>query len=121
MHEGKAMAGEGAVIEWAPFRLREGVTESELLEASNAIQRNFLDGRPGFLRRELARSDDGLWSDVVQWSDAAAAAAAMEAAGSSETCHRYFHLMTGSNGNADPGEGVILMRLVRAYPRDAAP
>jgi len=90
MHEGKAMAGEGAVIEWAPFRLREGVTESELLEASNAIQRNFLDGRPGFLRRELAR-------------------------------HRYFHLMTGSNGNADPGEGVILMRLVRAYPRDAAP
>lgn len=120
MHGTGAVTGEGMVIEWAPFRLRDDVTEAELLEASGVIQRDFLDRQPGFLRRELARSDDGIWSDVVHWSDAGAARAAMDAAASSPACHRYFHLMAGANGGADPGEGLVLLRRVREYhPPDA--
>jgi hypothetical protein len=103
------------MIECAPFRLRTGVTEQELLEASAAIQRDFLDRQPGFLRRELVRSDDGLWSDVVHWSDAGSAHAAVEAAASSPVCHRYFHLMAGADGGAEPGEGLVLMRRLREY------
>ena len=115
MHDDRVVSGEGAVIEWAPFRLRDGVSEAELLEASNAIQSGFLDGRPGFVRRELARSEDGLWTDVVHWSDHASAQAAMAAAAESPACSTYFHLMAGANDAADPGEGLVLMRLVRAY------
>lgn len=120
MHGARAVTGEDMVIEWAPFRLREGVTDAELLEASAAIQRDFLDRQPGFLRRELARSDDGIWSDVVHWSDAAAARAAMDTAASSPACHRYFHLMAGANGGMDPGEGLVLLHRVREYQRPDA-
>ena len=116
MHGGSDVA-ESVMIEWAPFRLRDGVTERELLEASGAIQREFLDRQPGFVRRELARTDDGLWSDVVHWSDGTAAHAAVAAAASSPVCHDYFHLMAGANGGADPGEGLVLMRRVREYRR----
>src|SRR5688500_11089819 len=67
MHDGSEAPRGGVVIEWAPFRLREGVTEAQLLEASEAIQREFLARQAGFLHRELARGADNLWADVVHW------------------------------------------------------
>ena len=120
MHEGTVVSGEGMVIEWAPFRLRDGATEAELLDASSAIQRDFLDRQPGFVRRELARAEDGLWTDVVHWTDGEAARAAVQAAASSPVCHTYFGLMAGANGGADPGEGLVLLRRVREYQRPSA-
>ena len=115
MHNGGESPGGGVVIEWAPFRLRDGVTEAELLEASEAIQREFLGRQPGFVRRELARGADGLWADVVHWADGGAAEAAMAAAATSLACRTYFELMVGANGGADPGEGLLHMQRVRAY------
>ena len=115
MH-GHAGAPRGAeVIEIAPFRVREGVTEARLLEASEAIQRDFLARQPGFVRRELARGEDGRWADVVYWADGPAAEAAMAAAAASPACRAYFELMTGADGGADPGEALLLLRRVRAY------
>lgn len=110
----EAWSGNG-VIEWAPFRLREGVTEGELLEASGAIQRGFLGLQPGFLRRELAKRAEGLWVDVVHWADQISAQEAMAAGASSATCHRYFALMARENGGADPVEGVQHLQRVRVY------
>ena len=45
MHETMMIHDEGVVIEWAPFRLRVGVTDAQLLEASAAIRRDFLEER----------------------------------------------------------------------------
>ena len=115
MHGDGARLGGGEAIELAPFRLRQGVTEDALLAAADAIQRDFLGRQPGFVRRELARGADGRWADVVYWADGAAAEAAMEKAGESAACRAYFELMTGANGGADPGEGLLLLRRVRAY------
>ena len=115
MHNGGVTPGAGAVIEWAPFRLRDGVTEAELLAASDAIQREFLGGQPGFLRRELARGAHGLWVDVVHWADRTAADEAMATAATSAACRTYFELMAGANGGDDPGEGLLLVQRVRAY------
>ena len=115
MRDGGETPGGGVVIEWAPFRLRAGVTEAQLLEASEAIQREFLSGQPGFLHRELARGPDGVWADVVHWADGAAAEAAMATAATSLACRAYFELIVGANGGADPGEGLLLMQRVRAY------
>ena len=115
MHDGSEAPRGGVVIEWAPFRLREGVTEAQLLEASEAIQRAFLARQAGFLHRELARGADDLWADVVHWADGAAAEAAMKAAASSRACSTYFSLMTGANGGADPGEGLLLLQRVGTY------
>jgi hypothetical protein len=108
---------DGVVVEWAPFRLAAGIDDSTLLEASEAIQRDFLEHQPGFLRRELLRGADGGWVDLVFWQDEHSAAAAMSSAGSSPVCYTYFHLMEGGD-SMDAGAGVLHLHRVRVY--DAA-
>ena len=104
----------GAVIEWAPFRLRDGVTEHELLEASETLQREFLAHQCGFVRRELLRGADGQWVDLIHWETEAAADAVLTAAGQSTICQQYFKLMV-MPGGADPAAGVLHLTRVRAY------
>jgi hypothetical protein len=105
----------GAVIEWAPFRLAPGVTESALLEASERFQRDFLAGQPGFLRRELLRGRDGQWIDLVLWQDQASADAIMAAATSSPHCAAYFEVMDMSG--VDPAAGVSHFSRLRHYAK----
>jgi hypothetical protein len=106
--------GDGSVVEWAPFRLAPGTEESALLEASEALQRDFLRHQPGFVRRELLRDADGHWVDLVVWTDHSSAMAAMSAAGSSAVCNAYFCLMAGGD-DMDAGTGVLHLQRVRAY------
>lgn len=105
---------DGTVIEWAPFRLADGVSEAALLEASEALQREFLQHQPGFLRRELLRGTDGEWVDLVAWKDRQSADAVMDAVRTSGVCHAYFRLMAGGD-TMDPGEGVLHVQRVRVY------
>jgi hypothetical protein len=99
-----AMDGN-ACIEWAPFRLKAGVSEEMLLRTSAELQEGFVRQQPGFVRRELLRGTDGQWVDLVVWRDAAAAAAVALTAASSPVCASYFALMEGVD-HADPGVGV---------------
>src|SRR5262245_53449485 len=84
------------VVEWAPFRIADGVSVEQLLAASRELQESFLAGRRGFLRRELLRGKAGGWVDLVHWADQQAADEAMKAAAESPICLRYFHLMAGA-------------------------
>jgi hypothetical protein len=102
------------VVEWAPFRLREGITEQALLEASELLQRDFLAGQPGFIRRELLRGADGQWVDLVHWADDAAAQAVFATAMESPVCAEYFKLMVMPEG-ADLASGVLHLHCVREY------
>ena len=120
MHDGGNGNGNGndghdtVVIEWAPFRLAAGVSEAALLDASEALQRDFLQHQPGFLGRELLRGPDGQWADLVVWESRAAAERIMPAMGASPACHAYFALMQGAS-TADPGAGVLHLERVRRY------
>ena len=102
------------VVEWAPFRLAEGVPESRLLAASHRLQEAFLARQPGFVRRELLRGGNGDWADLVWWADRKAADDAMKAAAESPVCHSYFHLMAGA---PDAGNGVLHFARVASYVR----
>jgi hypothetical protein len=102
------------VVEWAPFRLVDGVSERELLAASETLQREFLALQHGFVRRELLRGANGQWVDLVHWESEAAANAVFAAAGQSMVCHEYFKLMVMSEGT-DPAAGVLHLTRVRAY------
>ena len=104
----------GVVVEWAPFRLAPGADEAALLEASDALQRDFLRQQPGFVRRDLLRAADGQWADLVVWKDEPSAMAAMSAAESSTVCSVYFRLIAGAEGH-DVGAGVLHLHRVRAY------
>lgn len=105
---------DGTIMEWAPFRLADGVSEASLLEASEALQRDFLRHQPGFRRRELLKGADGQWVDLVTWADRESADAVMDAVRSSPVCHAYFAVMAGGN-SMDPGEGVLHLQRVRVY------
>jgi len=102
------------VIEWAPFRLAEGVTEGELLAASETLQREFVARQPGFVRRELLRGADGHWADLVHWESERAAHDVFAAAMESPVCAEYFKLMVMPEGG-DPAAGVLHLQRVREY------
>jgi hypothetical protein len=101
-------------IEWAPFRLKPGVSEEALLHASGALQRDFVARQPGFVRRELLRGPGGQWVDLVVWKSRESALAIMDAVAASPACHAYFALMDGAD-HADPGAGVTHFERVREY------
>jgi hypothetical protein len=114
MNEPARREDRAVVVEWAPFRLVEGVGERELLAASDTLQRDFLAHQPGFVRRELLRGANGAWADLIHWSDEATANAALAAAGQSAVCQEYFKLILMPDG-ADPAAGVLHLTRVRTY------
>jgi hypothetical protein len=101
------------VIEWAPFTLKPGVTETALLAASEELQRDFLARQSGFLRRELMR-DGAQWTDLVYWDSRDALQQAMLAVAASPACQRYFALMAGAD-HANAGDGVTVLEVRASY------
>lgn len=106
MHETDATT----VIEWAPFRVTDGVSEAAVVAAADAMQEEFLTRQPGYVRRELLRTPDGQWADLVVWRDRASVEAAMAAVGNSPACRRYFSLMA-----PDAGSELLLLNRARRY------
>jgi len=101
-------------IEIAPFAVAEGVTISELLEASERLEREFLTQAAGYLGRVLVQKDSTTWADIVFWRSADDASKAMQAAASSETCRSYFECMAQEDHD-DPSNGVTLYQSVKTY------
>lgn len=102
------------VIEWAPFRLKEGVDEAKLIAASDAMQTGLLKQQKGFIKRELVKTADGQWADVVHWDSPQSAEAAMQEAMNNPACFKYFELMVGVDHN-DPSMGVMHLDVMRSY------
>lgn len=77
----------------APIKLASGKTEADLLAASGRFQENFVSRQQGVLRRELVRTADGEYLDIVQFRSAADAEKVMEAERSSPDCMEFFSMM----------------------------
>ncbi len=101
------------VVEWAPFRLLDGKTEDELLEASSALQVAFVAQQPGFIKRELVKHADGSYVDLIHWRSQADAEAAMKRAESEPACAAFFQLMGADHD--DPSAGVSHYRSIATY------
>ena len=102
------------IIEIATIRLRRGVSEAALVEASEKFQ-EYLDGVAGFMRRELLRQSDGEYADLVHWRSQADAEAMMAAAASTPECLAYFSLMDIEG--MDPTHGVQHFASLAVYDR----
>jgi hypothetical protein len=61
------------IIEVVRFKTKAGVSEDALLAASRIGTREFFAKQPGFLNREMARSREGEWVDIVHWQSMQAA------------------------------------------------
>ena len=101
------------VVEWAPFRLKQGLDEATLLQASERMQRDFLARQDGFVRRELIKGAEGAYIDLVWWDSFAASQAAMKNAASSTAYRSYFTLMDRTNG--DPRDHVVIYSVEGSY------
>ena len=102
------------VVETAAFRVKDGTTEEDVIQASNLFQSQFLGDQPGFLRRELLKLNDRDYLDVVHWGSASDAAAVLEKATNSMACQQYFSVM--DEASADLGAGVSHYESLAVYP-----
>lgn len=84
----------------APFKLAAGKSEVDLIAASNQFQNQFVDHRPGIIRRELVRTGDGKYLDIVQFRSAEDAEAIMKEEMESDVCHVYFSVMNMEGADA---------------------
>lgn len=94
-----AQAASGPVVEWAPFTVREGITDEAVVKAAQDVEDQFLKTQKGYLKRSLLKGKEGQWADIVFWETEAAAQAAAQAAYESPICHTYFALMKGADHN----------------------
>ena len=74
----KGTANPVAIAEIVTFRLRPGTDRARFLADAQATNQP-VAAQPGFLRRSLSRDETGLWTDYVEWADAASAEAAAQA------------------------------------------
>lgn len=77
----------------APIKLSAGKTEVDLLAASDRFQKEFADAQPGLIRRELVRTGDGEYLDIVQFRSMEDAEAIIEKEKESAACHAFFSVM----------------------------
>ncbi|WP_218313671.1 hypothetical protein [Halomonas sp. 18071143] len=52
-------------MEFATFRLKEGVTEARLVELSNQVESEFLSRQEELILHFLVRGTDGVYADVA--------------------------------------------------------
>jgi len=102
------------VIEFASFTLAEGVDESTLAAASDALQAEFFSQQKGFIKRDLARVADGKWADVVYWESRESVEQAMQNAPTNPAALKYFQLMANTE-HGDPSAGLMLLSVAKSY------
>lgn len=55
------------VVETAQFKTKPGVSDREFLAASKVTHDKYLSKCKGFVSRELLKTEDGTWLDVVHF------------------------------------------------------
>ena len=76
-------------VVFAPGRLKDGVSEAEMLAASDRFQTEFVSHQPGIMRRVLAAGGDGRYADIVFFADKASIGAVMAAEQHNDACHHF--------------------------------
>lgn len=56
-----------SVVEIAQFKAKPGVSDEELLAASQSVHDNYLSKCKGYVSRELLKAEDGTWLDMVRF------------------------------------------------------
>lgn len=87
---------EGAVIEIAHFRLKEGVSLEEFRPLDKAVESQHVSKQPGFISRESAVADDGEWLVIVRWRSVADADASMSSFANAPTAGEFMSKIDAS-------------------------
>ena len=99
------------VIQIAVMKARDGVRDEELIAASQEAQEGFFAVQRGFAGRELLRSADGAWLDIMCWESATDAEAARQAFRGHSSTRRFGSLLDPTTFNMSDYHSV------RRYPK----
>ncbi|MFV1884367.1 MAG: hypothetical protein ACMZ7B_07765 [Balneola sp.] len=102
------------IIELAPFTLKEGYDQQNLLLLSKELEENFLTHQQGYLKRVLLQKTEKEFMDIVYWNSMEEAKTAMDNAMKSKTCANYFSCMAESESE-DPSSVVQHFSLLESY------
>ncbi len=102
-----------SAIEWAPFTIKQDVTEQELLTRADNVQQMFLSKQDGFIRRVLVRKNTSEYADIVYWNNKFAAEAIGESVMECDVCLAYFELM---DQTIESGAGFSHYDIVKEWP-----
>ncbi len=101
------------VLEFAKITLAPTASEADLLAASATFEAEFLTKQDGFIRRDLVRTGDGTYADVILWESREKADAVFAAAQTSPAADGYFEMMH-MDPDADPGDIVAHYAVLRS-------
>ncbi len=99
----------------APITLARDKTEEDLIEASDKFQKTFVDKEPGVLRRELIRTGDREYMDIVQFRSKADAEEVIAKEMASPVCHEFFAVMEMGDFADDPSATVAMHDSLATY------
>jgi len=85
----------------APIKLMAGKTEADLLAASREFQEGFVSQQAGVIRRELVRTAEGEYMDIIQFRSKEDAEQVIEAERLSPHCATFFSVMDLSGVDMD--------------------
>lgn len=101
-------------IQLAPARLKDGVDEKTLLDASDAFQSSFVNKQQGVLKRILLRAKGGGYADLVFFESKEAADRVAATEQTSEQCLEFFKIMEPPDESL-PDMGVLSFEHVKTY------
>lgn len=101
-------------IQLVTFQLKDGVSETQLLQASDAFQVGFASQQPGIQGRFLLRSRQGGYADLVFFESAEHAGRIASAEATSEPFRALLQLLAPPEPNR-PTAGIASFEQLKAY------
>jgi len=107
-------ANAKTTVEYAKFTLKEGVTDTQIIAASQKFEEGFLVKQSGYIKRDLLHLKGREWADIVYWASREDAEKVLKACEKSPVCGEYFSIMEPFDPKL-PNGGVIHLDLVKSY------
>lgn len=101
-------------VQLAPIRLKDGIDEQALLQASHAFQRDFVGKQQGILKRMLLKAKDGIYADLVFFQSRNDAERVARIEETSQECLEFFRIMQAPDESL-PDMGVLSFEHVQTY------
>lgn len=101
-------------VQLAPIRLKDGVDEKTLQQASRAFQLDFVSKQKGISRRMLLKSKDGSYADLVFFETREDAERVARIEQTSQECQEFFKIMQAPDESL-PDMGVLSFEHVETY------
>lgn len=85
------------IIELAQFKTKDGINDAEILASSQETHSGFLVKQKGYVSRELLRSSEGEWVDIVRWETMEDAQTAMNNFMGNPSTKRFVEIIDDSS------------------------